>query len=185
MILAEGLVKAIPELMSKVPQIVTSLLNGFVEGFKGILNVGANIVQGLWQGIQNAWSWLVSKVQQFAKSILDGMMSALGIHSPSTLFRDKVGKFIPQGVAVGIDADTDEALKAIRNMNDSIISEMSRAVSFETGSMNATATVRSNNMYNSVIQLNAKFDGSVDINGQKAGRILAPEVAKTIKTGGA
>ena len=70
------------------------------------------------------------------------------------------------------------------SMNDEIINKMNRAVNVETGRISANAIVRSNANYNQAIYLNANFDGSVDIDGKKAGRILAPSVVKTIKTGG-
>lgn len=99
--------------------------------------------------------------------------------------RDEIGKRLPQGVAVGIEADTDEALKAIDNMNNDIMSEMNKAVAFETGSINANASVKSNNSMLNVIQATFNIDGSVEIDGQKTGRILTPYMTKTLKTGGA
>ena len=56
-------------------------------------------------GISSGWDWLTGKVKSLAKSLLDGAKDALGIHSPSRLFRDLVGKMIPQGIGVGITAE--------------------------------------------------------------------------------
>ena len=67
--------------------------------------VGSNIVSGIWNGISSGWDWLTGKVKSLAKSLLDGAKDALGIHSPSRLFRDLVGKMIPQGIGVGITAE--------------------------------------------------------------------------------
>lgn len=150
-----------------------------------MLSLGENIVRGIWNGMGNLKNWIVEKVKELARGILDGMKSALGIHSPSKLFKDEVGRFIPQGVAVGIEADTDSALKAIDNMNDDIISEMNKAVAYETGSINAKASVKSNNSMLNVIQASISIDGSVEIEGQKAGKILTPYITKTLRTGGA
>ena len=63
-----------------------------------MLEIGKNIVEGLWNGIMNAKNWMNQKVSQFASGILDGMKSAFGIHSPSTVFRDIVGKNIALGI---------------------------------------------------------------------------------------
>ena len=165
------------------------LVNNIIDKVKELpgkmLDTGKNIVEGLWNGIKNAKEWIKQKVGEFAKSILDGMKSALGIHSPSKLFKDEVGRFIPQGVAVGIEADTESALRAIDNMNDDIISEMNKAVAYETGSINAKASVKSNNSMLNVIQASISLDGSVEIEGQKAGKILTPYITKTLRTGGA
>lgn len=150
-----------------------------------MLSLGENIVRGIWNGMGNLKNWIVEKVKELARGILDGMKSALGIHSPSKLFKDEVGRFIPQGVAVGIEADTESALRAIDNMNDDIISEMNKAVAYETGSINAKASVKSNNSMLNVIQASISIDGSVEIEGQKAGKILTPYITKTLRTGGA
>lgn len=150
-----------------------------------MLEIGSNIVRGIYNGIVNAKNWIIGKIKEFASGIVDGMKNALGIHSPSTLFADEVGRFIPQGVAVGVEADTDSALKAIDKMNDDIMSEMNRAIAFETASINAKASVKSNNSMLNVIKATFNIDGSFDIDGQKAGRILTPYMTKTLRTGGA
>lgn len=173
---------------NKGRQAAQDLFNNIINTIKELpgrmLDIGKNIVEGIWNGIKNAWGWMKQKVGEFAKGIFDGMKNALGIHSPSTLFRDGIGKFIPQGVAVGIEADTDSALRAIDKMNDDIISEMNRAVAVEEGSINAKASVKSNNSMLNIIKATFNIDGSVDIDGQKAGRLVAPAVSKTLRAGG-
>lgn len=176
-------------LASKGLEAARNLFNNIVNTITSLpsqmLSLGENIVRGIWDGMGNLRNWIIEKVKELARGILDGMKSALGIHSPSKLFKDEVGRFIPQGVAVGIEADTDSALKAIDNMNDDIISEMNKAVAYETGSINAKASVKSNNSMLNVIQASISLDGSVEIDGQKAGKIMTPYVTKTLRTGGA
>lgn len=176
-------------LASRGLEAARNLFNNIVNTITSLpgqmLSLGENIVRGIWDGMGNLKNWIVEKVKELARGILDGMKSALGIHSPSKLFKDEVGRFIPQGVAVGIEADTDSALKAIDNMNDDIISEMNKAVAYETGSINAKASVKSNNSMLNVIQASISLDGSVEIEGQKAGKILTPYITKTLRTGGA
>ena len=176
-------------LASKGLEAARNLFNNIVNTITSLpgqmLSLGENIVRGIWDGMGNLRNWIIEKVKELARGILDGMKSALGIHSPSKLFKDEVGRFIPRGVAVGIEADTDSALKAIDNMNDDIISEMNKAVAYETGSINAKASVKSNNSMLNVIQASISIDGSVEIEGQKAGKILTPYITKTLRTGGA
>lgn len=173
---------------NKIPEIINSIRNFFAELPNNMLNIGKNIVEGLWNGIVNSKNWLLGKIGQFTKGIMDGFKNkttGFDINSPSHKTRDEVGKFLPKGIAVGIEANTDEALRAIDNMNNDIMSEMNRAVAFETGSINASASVKSNNSLLNVIQATFNIDGSVDIDGQKAGRILTPIMTKTLRTGGA
>ena len=72
----------------------------------------------------------------------------------------------------------------IKKINDDIIRKMQNAVTLETGSINAKASVKSNNSMLNVIQASFSIDGSVNIEGQKAGRILTPYMTKTLRTGG-
>lgn len=176
------------DMINKGKQAAQELVNNIVNTVKELpgkmLEIGKNIVAGICNGILGAKDWMMDKVKSFTKGIFDGMKNALGIHSPSTLFRDGIGRFIPQGVAVGIEADTDEALKAVNAMNDNIINEMNRAVAVETGSINAKASVKANNSMMYIIQATFNIDGSIEADGETFGRILTPHVAKTLRTAG-
>ena len=81
-----------------------------------VLSIGEDIVHGLWEGISGAAGWLARKVKGFASDIIDGMERALRIGSPSKVARDRIGKWIPEGVAVGIRENTKKAVNASRNM---------------------------------------------------------------------
>lgn len=134
--LAEGLIKAIPQLVSKIPQIITSLLNGLANGFvklvnmggqllgkvkegitngiSGMLDIGKNIVQGLWNGINNAKDWVLDKIKGFGKSILNGIKSFFGIHSPSTVFRDEIGGNLAKGIGIGFENEMNSVNQEIQ-----------------------------------------------------------------------
>ena len=96
-------------------------------------------------------NWIGDKVSGFFGGIVDGAKKSLGIQSPSRVFRDKVGKFIPQGLAIGIEADTDKAIKAVDNMNDEIYSKMQDAVARENASITARATLEMNKTQPTII----------------------------------
>jgi phage-related protein len=134
--LAEGLIKAIPQLISKIPQIITSLVSGIsnyfsnmldigkellgkvkdgiVSGISGMADVGKNLVQGLWNGINNAKDWVLDKIKGFGSSILSGIKSIFGIHSPSTVFRDEIGSNLAKGIGVGFEEEMDDVNKSIQ-----------------------------------------------------------------------
>ena len=86
-----------------------SMFNAVVNGLASlpgrVLSIGSDIVHGIWNGISGAAGWLAGQVRSFASGILDGMKAALGIHSPSRLFRDQVGKYIAQGIGVGFESE--------------------------------------------------------------------------------
>ena len=82
-----------------------AVVNGLASLPGRILSIGSDIVRGIWDGISGAAGWLADKVRGFASGILDGMKNALGIHSPSRLFRDQVGKYIAQGIGEGFEVE--------------------------------------------------------------------------------
>lgn len=106
---------------------VTSFFSGIWEKIKAVFkpseftSIGSNIVHGLWNGISGAAGWLYGQVANFAKGILDKAKAALGIHSPSTFFRDQVGAMIDKGIAVGIDKNASEVEKALDSMNETML----------------------------------------------------------------
>ena len=97
------------QLAAKGTEAAKGLYNAVVNGVSSLpskmAEIGSNIVSGIWNGISSGWDWLTGEVKSLAKSLLDGAKDALGIHSPSRLFRDLVGKMIPQGIGVGITAE--------------------------------------------------------------------------------
>ena len=116
--LATGLITNVPKLLAKIPQIMTSLKNGFLNLCSGFADVGKNIIDGLWNGIQSGWNWLTDKVSSLAKGLLDAAKSALGIASPSKEFR-KIGEFCVAGFNDGID-DLMDGNKLASNINASL-----------------------------------------------------------------
>lgn len=116
-----------------------NLFNGIVDIAKSIpsrmAEIGKNIVQGVWNGIINAKDWLMGKVKGFFSGIVDGAKSALGIHSPSRVFRDEVGIFMAQGVGVGFENEMD-------NVNKDIEAQLLKNTDLEFG-----GTFNTNNTY--------------------------------------
>lgn len=94
-----------------------AVVNGLASLPGRVLSIGSDIVRGIWDGISGAAGWLAGKVASFASGILDGMKNALGIHSPSRLFRDQVGKYIAQGIGEGF---TDEMGSVVGQMQDAM-----------------------------------------------------------------
>lgn len=111
--LADGIISAIPSLVSKLPQIISAIVNGLIALVGGIIDVGKSIVEGLWQGILGAKDWLINKVKGFGQDILDGIKGFFGIHSPSTVMRDVVGKNLVLGLIEGVNALGEKVVIAI------------------------------------------------------------------------
>lgn len=82
-------------------QFVSNIVSGLSGLAKRVMSVGSDIVHGIWSGISGAAGWLMDKISGFASSVVDGIKGFFGIHSPSTVMRDQVGKYLAEGVAVG------------------------------------------------------------------------------------
>ena len=100
-ILATGLVQAIPQLIGKIPAIISQIKNAFTSVNWG--SVGMNIVKGIASGLTNAAKSLADAAANAASNALDWVKSKLGIHSPSRVFRDQVGKMMALGMGIGFE----------------------------------------------------------------------------------
>lgn len=136
-----------------------TIFEPIVNKITDMAKVGLQLVQGLWNGIKNARDWLLNKIKSFASSITDGIKKFFKIGSPSKLMRDEVGQWLPKGIAVGIEANTDSALDSIDDMNDKIFDKMSNAVNFETGKMAFSGTSGS---VNQILSANSQFTGNIN-----------------------
>jgi len=94
-----------------------------------LLNIGKDVVKGLWDGIQDMGGWLKDKIIGFVKDKIPGpIKSALGIHSPSRVAA-MLGKEVPRGLAQGIESTSGLVAKAADNMaNQAIVGMTSPAV---------------------------------------------------------
>lgn len=99
--LAVGLVQGIPTLLGKIPLMIGQIKNAFTSVNWG--SVGFNIIEGIVSGIAGAVGHLISAATSAASSALDAIKSKLGIHSPSRVFRDQVGKMMALGMGIGFE----------------------------------------------------------------------------------
>lgn len=153
-----------------------AVVNGLASLPGQVASIGSNIVHGIWNGISGAAGWLAGQVRSFAKGIVDGMKGALGIHSPSRVMRDEVGKYMAQGIGVGFE---DEMQTVAQQMNDSI------PTSFNTD-ISANGNLQGNSL-NDLTMLNlvdsfkqALGEMKIELDDEVAGKFVNRTVAKAI-----
>lgn len=117
--LIENLPTIIVEIVKAVPQIIAGIVKAFGSLMGEIVNIGGNIVKGLWEGIQQLASWLWDKVSGWISSIWDGICDFFGIHSPSDEMA-WVGEMLVKGLSGSIEDNGDEAVKAAEAMSEDI-----------------------------------------------------------------
>lgn len=102
---------------------VTNLVNSVKDLPSKFIDIGKNIVKGVWDGITGMGKWLADKVSDFFGGIVNGAKDALGIHSPSRVMRDLIGKNLVRGIGVGIDVETPKLKKSLsKNLLDAVSS---------------------------------------------------------------
>jgi TP901 family phage tail tape measure protein len=108
----------VTQMGQKGKEAVQSLINNVMSAASGIaskvMSIGTDIVTGVWNGIKNAAGWFTDQVKSFFSGIVDGVKDALGIGSPSKVFRDEIGRWLPPGVVKGFEAAMPSAMKAIQ-----------------------------------------------------------------------
>lgn len=177
------------------------LANNANEGFNDNVNGskwGTDLAQNIATGMESKQSKsIITRASEgiagIIKSIMGHSVPAAGpLKDELTYMPDMINNLV-EGIEKNkykVEKATNRMAQGIKEgfnldgLNNEIMREMNKAVAIETGSINATASVKANNSMLSVIQASFNIDGSVDIDGKKAGRILAPSVVKTIKTGG-
>lgn len=97
------------------------LINGLKHLPSEMLNIGKNIVRGIWNGIAGMGSWISGKISGFAKGIVKGFKKALGIHSPSTVMRDEVGVNLAKGVVAGVKKEHKNTVNELTKFSDELV----------------------------------------------------------------
>ena len=121
----DGLQKVVDfgsKLKEKAKEAGSKLVNGIKDKIKSlpddIKETGKNLISGLWDGITDKFDWLIEKIKGFASNVTDKIKGFFGIHSPSRVMRDEVGKFLALGIAEGITKNEDTVVKAAEHLGD-------------------------------------------------------------------
>lgn len=106
----------INNVMNTVKGIGSKIKGAFSGAGDWLLDAGKNIIMGLVNGIKNAIGSAVNAAKNAASNVVDAAKNALGIHSPSRVFRDEVGKMIPAGLGKGVEANMSLAVNPVQRM---------------------------------------------------------------------
>lgn len=117
-------ISAVVNTFNTVKSQITSKLQGLLTVAKNInwASIGVNIVNGIINGLNNGWQWLVNTVKNICNSLLKTAMSILGIHSPSRVFRDQIGENIGAGIEEGLDNSEGGILQSIKGISSDMLS---------------------------------------------------------------
>lgn len=106
--LVKGLAQNLPELLRGTLALVDAIISAFLDSLPDIIEVGKDIVRGLWEGIKAMASWIGEKVSGFVGGLVDGVKGVLGIHSPSRVFAG-----IGQNMALGLGQGFERQMQSV------------------------------------------------------------------------
>lgn len=171
--LIDGLFSFWNNMLSKVQEFFQgTIFEGFINKVAEMGKVGLQLIQGLWNGIKDAASWLWGKISGFCSDLLNKIKGFFGIHSPSKLFNEEIGKFLALGLGEGFDDNLGKVYKQMRT-----------AVDFETQKLSTNLSTTGS--YNKILNANITLQQSdVYLDSTKVGRAITPTVTKTLKGAG-
>lgn len=101
---------------SKMSAVVSGIVSCFTSLPSKMVSIGKNVIQGVINGIGSMVSSLYNSIKSALSGLVNKAKSALGIHSPSRVFRDAIGAMIPPGIALGVKKTEDQATGAVDDM---------------------------------------------------------------------
>lgn len=156
-----------------IPGRIKDCFNGAVNWLK---DAGGNIVRGLWNGISDMFNWVRNNILGFGGNIVKWAKQALGIHSPSRVMAEEVGKYIPSGIEMGIKANTSGLMDSL----DSLSLDMVDAVKvpttstgslpvFDASSSGVTSALPSTNIV--IEKMQVRSDNDIRLIAQELNRL--------------
>ena len=110
----------IQSVSNTVGRIKSTVLGAVSGAGRWLYDTGRQVIQGLINGIGGAFKWVKDTIGNLGKNLIGWAKGVLGIHSPSRIFRDEVGKWIPAGMAQGIDKTSGLVADSIDGLTDMI-----------------------------------------------------------------
>ncbi|HEM4648902.1 TPA: tape measure protein [Streptococcus suis] len=158
--LANGITNGTNSPVGKVKNLAVKLREPF-SGISGRFSeIGAMAMQGLAGGIQANAGVAIAAANSVASRVTSTIKRALDIHSPSRVMRDEVGRFIPQGLAVGIEADKDVLERTMAKLKQSVTITAPEVSLGLDKSLASQVTVRSSSKHTVTEKIEHVFDKS-------------------------
>lgn len=143
------------DLVNAGKQSATDLFNAVVDKIKDlpgeIYSIGSNLVEGLWNGINDMAGWVKDKISGFSQGVLDEIAGFFGVHSPSLVMENFIGKNLVLGLAKGIEENAKIAIDEMENLSAMTLEPIDKDVAMPItggGAVGGTGNVTNNNYYN-------------------------------------
>jgi len=121
--LVKGVVQAVPQLLTAVGNFLKDFVTTIINFIPQFIQAGKDMISGLWQGIKEAWSTLKGNLSELADGLVASIKAKFQIGSPSKVFANEIGQWIPAGIAEGIEDGSDVLTSAIDDMTNSTLTQ--------------------------------------------------------------
>ena len=130
-----GIIKSIGDVAKNVIGFFRDAFNGAVDAIKSIDwgSIGKNIIEGIGNGIANMGKWLAQKAVEAVNNAKEAIKNFFGIHSPSRVMRDEVGKMIGAGMAIGIDDSSKDVMSSMKDLANVSMGSFDSSVNVQHG----------------------------------------------------
>lgn len=103
-----------------------NLVDSVVENVKALpgkmVEIGKNLTSGIWEGISSGTAWIKSKITAWVGDVVSFIKNLFGIHSPSKVMEDEVGKNIALGIIKGVDGEKKNVKKSAEELANLYVS---------------------------------------------------------------
>lgn len=172
--MVSGIIGAVSGVAGRIASHFSGVSGAISSAIGNVTSIGTNIVNGIAQGIRGAWGAVKSAIGALTDKIPKKIRELLGIHSPSRVMRDMVGKFIPQGIAVGMTSQDGFISRHAQTLKDQLTSSMSNislpSVGLAGGSL-ATAGTSTSTTSNQV---------TINVNGSNPD-LVVPQIKRELR----
>ena len=126
--LVENLPDAIINIVAAIPQINKAIIEALMKTDWG--EIGAQLIEGIADGFADGMWAVTEKIKNVGNGLVEGFKTFFGIHSPSKLFADVIGKNLAAGIGVGFDDEMDDVAKS---MTDAVPTDFNAKVNYSGG----------------------------------------------------
>lgn len=183
--LVQGLINGIQEMLGALREKAEEIVNQFKDLPEKMIEVGSNIVHGIWDGISSGYDWIVGQISGWVSNVIAYIKSAFKISSPSKIMRDQVGVWIGRGVAVGITQSLPDVQDAMDSMTDLIetpdlsatvamspVSQYSNYNEDDVAKREAEQEIFVDSLANAIVDAFVRADVGVTIDDREFGRLV-------------
>ena len=128
--LKDGIVNAVTILKDGIVAVWEYIKATLSNAFKGIVDIGKNLIVGLWNGIKGAKDWLINKIKSLCSDALGAIKSFFGIESPSKVMANEVGNYMAEGIGVGFGKTMPSVIEAMKDKLAGVTDAMQTELSF-------------------------------------------------------